>query len=149
MDPALFSFAVPYALCWASSSPCFVSMTGLEFSQSQETVQDTAFANQLNSWPSFGVFRRGMILFWVVLSACHYVLSPIHLSTRRGQDMMGEGEVSLSSARILPRLFDIAGFTLVVFQTQTGNSLHIILPLLSGLVMHSQGFHTFPWIRDS
>ena len=53
MDPALFSFAVPYALCWASSSQCFVSMTGLEFFQSQETVQDTASANQLNSRPCF------------------------------------------------------------------------------------------------
>ena len=120
MGPALFSFAVPYAPCWASSSPCFVSMTGLEFSQSQETVQDSAFAcicqsTEFTTFLFWGVVQRGKILFWL---SCHVIHSPVHLSTRRGQDMMGEGEVSLSSARIWPNLYDITGFTLVMFQTQ-------------------------------
>lgn len=77
-----------------------------------------------------------MTLFWscserndLWLSCQHVTTSPIHLSTRRGQDMMGEGEVSLSSARILPLLFDIAGFTLVAFPDASwkfGYALHII-----------------------
>lgn len=73
------------------------------------------------------LFGEEWSYFW--LSCQHVTTSRIHLSTRRGQDMMGEGEVSLSSARILPRLFDIAGFTLVAFPDagwKFGYALHII-----------------------